>query len=377
MANPSNFRNPSDFGPLLLRFRPRARPSPTAPSRQTGTASPMSEARSSVERTRHRSGSLQSVRGRLRPRRGPWSGFVEPDSVHRLTEYAEVMVRLLGDRVGSWVTINEPLVYAAIGYLLGTFPPGQKLAVRSFFCVTHHLLKSHARMMEAGRAISPHSEFGIAESQIRVMPHREDNPRDAAAAARMDALINRLFIDPITHRTYPDALSRIARNRLPRGWEYDLETMHAPMDFVGINYTGKRYRHAPFRRFVTAKTVDDHTVGSSALWEVHPGGLGVLLRRLRDEYGNPKKQSLPRTDTLCPKSTGRSSRMTRESSICTTTLRRFIRRSRTEFDTKVTFSGLSWTISNGILDSACGDSFAQITRPKSERGEKAHIGIAI
>ena len=33
------------------------------------------------------------------------------------------MFEAFGDRVEWWCTINEPAVYASIGYILGEFPP--------------------------------------------------------------------------------------------------------------------------------------------------------------------------------------------------------------------------------------------------------------
>ena len=54
------------------------------------------------------------------------------------------MFDVLSDRVEWWCTINEPAVYASMGYVLGEFPPG----VRSFKKtrqVSLNLMRAHAQ----------------------------------------------------------------------------------------------------------------------------------------------------------------------------------------------------------------------------------------
>src|SRR5262245_61823681 len=51
--------------------------------------------------------------------------FLAPDAAERFVRYATHAVEELGDLCDFWCTINEPNVYALIGYVVGYFPPGR------------------------------------------------------------------------------------------------------------------------------------------------------------------------------------------------------------------------------------------------------------
>ena len=63
-----------------------------------------------------------------------------------------------------WCTINEPMVYASQGYLLGRFPPGKR-SVRAMFRVAEQLLRGHAAAYHAIKAVAPEAEVGFAKHQ--------------------------------------------------------------------------------------------------------------------------------------------------------------------------------------------------------------------
>ena len=51
---------------------------------------------------------------------GAW---LTPEVIGLFERYTEVVVNELGDLVSDWVTINEPNVYLAQGYIMGDWPP--------------------------------------------------------------------------------------------------------------------------------------------------------------------------------------------------------------------------------------------------------------
>ena len=59
----------------------------------------------------------------------------------------------LGDRVGTWMTVNEPWVQAHLGYRLGVHAQGRASAADAFRAV-HHLMLAHGlgarRLRDAG-----------------------------------------------------------------------------------------------------------------------------------------------------------------------------------------------------------------------------------
>ena len=216
-------------------------------------------------------------------------GFTNEESVRHFAFYARTLLDRFGDRVRRWITINEPMVFTAKGYLTGISPPGRKYDLKGFCRASHHLLKAHAETVTLAHSVFPEVEIGIAEAQLHIKPWRPNLRRDVEAAITMDALLNRMFIDPITKGSYPEQITAKAAGKLPVGWERDLESMNPPVDFIGLNYyTGPKCKFALLRPLFHVREVKDPAAPRSPMWEIAPEGIYELLLRLRDEYGNPR-----------------------------------------------------------------------------------------
>jgi beta-glucosidase len=199
------------------------------------------------------------------------------------------MARELGDVVSSWITINEPAVVAFLGHAEGVKAPG----VRDWptaVAVSHHLLLAHGL---AARAISeerPGAEVGISLNLAPVYPDTS-SPEDTAAAERLDGHLNRWFLDPLLRARYPEDMVELYERELgpfEALREGDLETIAAPLPFLGVNYYSPLHVRADASRVpLGAATVRKGEVRTAMGWEVVPEGLHELLSRLRDEYGNP------------------------------------------------------------------------------------------
>jgi beta-glucosidase len=215
-------------------------------------------------------------------------GFTHRESVEHLEFYAGAVFAALGDRVKNWITINEPVSYALMGYLFGEYPPGLRWHPRPAFAVSHHLLLAHARLVRTLRQSVRQGKIGIANHQLYVTPLRPGHPGDVRAARLVDAAANRLYMEPLFLGRYPEeAVQRFGRF-LPRGWEKDLQAMREPGDFLGINYYNRAsYRAATLLPLLHGREVPTPGTQRSAMWDVDPEGLRVLLARVREEYGNP------------------------------------------------------------------------------------------
>jgi len=69
-------------------------------------------------------------------------GWFNRDTASAFADYAEVVVRWLGDRVDWWVTLNEPWCSAYLGYGIGKHAPGI-YDQQSAYTAAHHLLLAH------------------------------------------------------------------------------------------------------------------------------------------------------------------------------------------------------------------------------------------
>ncbi len=213
--------------------------------------------------------------------RGGWT--VRETSEH-FAAYASQVVERLGDRVKDWATLNEPLCSAWIGHLEGRMAPGLTdltAAVRA----SYHLHLGHGLAVQAIRAASSDARVGIVNNLSPIEP-ASTSEADLAAARRADGHINRWWLDPILGRGYPQDMVEEYGVELPVQ-QGDLETIAAPLDWLGLNYY--------FRQIVTADPdgtaphARQVSVPGARLthmdWEVHAEGLEQLLLRLTEEYG--------------------------------------------------------------------------------------------
>ena len=214
-------------------------------------------------------------------------GFRERASVDHFLFYGETLFREFGDRVKHWISLNEPIVYAIQGYVIGDMAPGYKRNLKGMFHATHHLLLSHAKLNAILHKSVKDAQIGIAEAQIWTKPLRPNLKRDRNAADLMDNLINRLYIDPVTKGKYPEKLLAKTAKHLPKAFEEDLKEMGNTCDFIGINYyTSQSYRYSLFTPLIHAREVPTPGYKRSAMWEIYPDGLYNLLLRVKTDYGN-------------------------------------------------------------------------------------------
>jgi beta-glucosidase len=215
-------------------------------------------------------------------------GWASRDVAAWFGEYARIVARALGDRVGHFMTLNEPQIFSVFGYLTGEHAPGL-IDIPAFFAAAHHLHLAHGRAVQAIRAESSGAKVGIAEQIFPCYPATESE-LDVAAARRLDGVFNRWFLDALIHGRYPeDALSLFSFLPSPVR-ERDFDLIRQPIDFIGLNhYTRQIVRHdanVPLFELSTGGRLSGAEYTEMG-WEVCPPAFGEVLARLRTEYGNP------------------------------------------------------------------------------------------
>ncbi|MBB6475309.1 GH1 family beta-glucosidase [Sphaerisporangium rubeum] len=228
-------------------------------------------------------------------------GWASRDTAYRLADYARVVYERLGDRVGTWMTVNEPWVSAFIGYGIGAHAPG-RTSMADAFRAAHHLLLAHGLTAQALRADGA-ATIALMLNLAPVMtpgqvndPAAELSPEDAEAVERVDALLNRQFLDPALRGEYPARLLPMIERTAGLGHirDGDLTTIKQPVDLLGINYyTPCVVRYGPGEPANAAYpgTEDIEFCGAYAPttamgWPIVPTGLSRMLERLtRDHPG--------------------------------------------------------------------------------------------
>jgi beta-glucosidase len=213
-------------------------------------------------------------------------GWLNRDSAHWFSEYAHVAFRAFDDRVPKWVTLNEPWVITHEGYVAGAHAPGHR-DIHEAPIVTHNLLRAHGAAVQDYRACGGKHEIGLVVNLEPKYP-ATNSPEDVAATERMDAYMNRQYLDPVFFGSYPEELSEIYGD----GWQRDFPAadwplIQTPFDFLGINfYSRSVVRDAPDLPLRSARVRQAASVHTEMDWEVFPDALTRVLVWIKDRYGN-------------------------------------------------------------------------------------------
>ena len=231
-------------------------------------------------------------------------GWANRDTAHRFADYANDVYSALGDRVQHWTTFNEPFCSSLLGYASGVHAPGRQ-EPRAAVAAIHHQHLAHGLAVTQLRERGA-QQLGITLNLSNSIPRDPADPVDREAARQFDSLQNRIFLEPLLLGAYPqDTLADLAPFGLHEVIRNgDLETISAPLDFLGINHyhddlvsghpdtTGADGHAGGSGRQIASPWIGaEHiTFPSRGLprtamdWEVNPDGLRTLLVRLGEEY---------------------------------------------------------------------------------------------
>ncbi|MEM9831214.1 MAG: GH1 family beta-glucosidase [Bacteroidota bacterium] len=213
-------------------------------------------------------------------------GWTNRDIVGWFTEYVALVVSRYQDRVVNWMVLNEPMVFTGAGYFLGIHAPGKR-GMKNFLSTVHHASLCQAEGGRIIRGLLPSAYIGTTFSCSLVEPHTS-HPRDVRAAQRVDALLNRLFIEPSLGKGYPmdqlSFLSRIEKYVRPE----DEKKLAFDFDFIGLQcYTREVIRYSWSMPYIFARQVSPQKRGVPTTlmgWEVYPDSIYRILQLFHQRY---------------------------------------------------------------------------------------------
>ncbi|HST64416.1 MAG TPA: GH1 family beta-glucosidase, partial [Mycobacteriales bacterium] len=222
-------------------------------------------------------------------------GWPVRDTAERFADYAALTHAALRDRIANWTTLNEPWCSAFLGYASGNHAPGRTEPAAAL-AAAHHLMLGHGLAIAALRDQDPAARLGITLNLHPIGP-ASPSEADADAARRVDAVSNRIFLDPLLRGAYPADLRQdvAAVSDLDHVRDGDEKTIAAPIDLLGVNY----YRRTIVRAggppdsspvWVGSSEVEEVGTGRPTTemgWEIDPTGLYDMLTRLQRDYGIP------------------------------------------------------------------------------------------
>ena len=208
-------------------------------------------------------------------------GWTNRSIVDWFTEFVTVCAKSFGDRVKHWMVMNEPSVFTGAGYFFGIHAPG-KTGLRNFLPAVHHATLCMAAGGKALRNLLPDAEIGTTFSCSYIEPY-SDRPKDINAAKRADALINRLFIEPVLGLGYPMADLSVLKGMEKYILPGDLDNLKFDFDFIGLqNYTREVVKYSFFTPYIQATLVkaEKRNVPLTDMrWEVYPPAIYYILKK--------------------------------------------------------------------------------------------------
>jgi beta-glucosidase len=220
-------------------------------------------------------------------------GWLNRDSADWFAEYTKVVVDKLGDRIASWMTLNEPQCFIGLGLQTAVHAPGDKLNFKEVLLAGHHALLAHGKAVQAIRARIPGARVGWAPVGAPKIP-RTDSIADIDAARQATfetegktVWSNSWWNDPVFFGRYPEFELAQFGDDVPEPRDGDMETISQPLDFYGANiYNAQTVEAGPDGKAIEIP----HPIGMARTlyhWPVTPEALYWGPRFFHERYGKP------------------------------------------------------------------------------------------
>jgi beta-glucosidase len=199
-------------------------------------------------------------------------GWEAPETIARFTRFVRRVVEALGEYCDLWCTINEPNVYAVMGYVEGVFPPGQsdsKVALR----VIRNLLAGHAAAYREIHAVQPGARVGLAHHMRVFDPVNSRSSLDRRAARASDRMFNQAILTALTKGRWMRPLG------FGLAWK-----LRRTLDWIGLNYCTRDIvafdRTQSQSLFGSRRHADGAELLDEGYGEFYPQGMFRCLKRI-------------------------------------------------------------------------------------------------
>ncbi|MBV8485296.1 MAG: beta-glucosidase [Verrucomicrobia bacterium] len=206
-------------------------------------------------------------------------GWTNRDTTGWYTDYVIAVAEKLGDRVGHFVMLNEPMVSSYLGHFLGLHAPGMK-SKEAFLSAVHHLNLAAGQGLTALRTQGGDWQLGTIVN-MGLAPQIEG--ADLEAAKLHDEILFWPFLDPLLLGHYPESVDPLIAPYVRAG---DFQLIQHPVDFLGVNYyfpervVADSQAAFGFREVPPPDKVPKTAMG----WEIRPASFTDTLMAIKDRY---------------------------------------------------------------------------------------------
>ena len=205
-------------------------------------------------------------------------GFANENNIRFFVRYVAHAVQNLHDLCDFWITVNEPNVYTALGYVLGSYPPGK----HDLACakrVIRNMLQAHVEAFYAIRRLQPEAQIGYCLDYRLFDPAHTHSPLDRGLA-----WLHETFFVWSTLQAAETGRFTFPLNMLIAPIEYSAGTR----DYHGVNYyTREMVRFNPTipsemfaQRYALPGSVYSDPGRDNGLEEIYPYGLYRVLKSI-------------------------------------------------------------------------------------------------
>ncbi len=217
-------------------------------------------------------------------------GWTTRAIIHWFSAYVDFCTKEYGKKVKHWIIINEPMTFVGLGHFTGYHAPA-KTGFQNFLKAAHHVTLCNAI---GGRIVRKNVENSVVGTAFSCSVVKPVNNRifNRKAAKRVEALLNRFFLEPALGLGYPtDIITGLnAINKYFK--EGDDELIKFDFDFIGLQYYFRVVtRFSLFPPVLFASEVPPHkrTKKLNAMGlEVYPKGLSKVLKFYNQYHGIKK-----------------------------------------------------------------------------------------
>ncbi|XP_049866281.1 lactase/phlorizin hydrolase-like [Pectinophora gossypiella] len=239
-------------------------------------------------------------------------GWANPNIVDWFGDYARTSFELFGDRVKSWITINEPQIVCMNGYGGVSKAPLLNQSGTADYLCTKNILMAHARAYHIYNEEFRASQGGEIAITLNARWYYPDSEEHAAVADEANEFHWGLFAHPIFSDVgdYPaivkeniaekSAAQGYPRSRLPELTPEEITYLKGSSDFFGLNHYSSYivYRNESTKDYYPSPSYwddknviiyqkDEWRIGESDFTMAVPRGFYSLLTSIREKYNNP------------------------------------------------------------------------------------------
>ena len=232
----------------------------------------------------------------------PWTlhekgGFHNRAVIDWFRAYAGIVFRALGDRVDTFITMNEPFYDLFFMDIIADNVRNRRQPMditsaqwAAQVPALHNLYLASAAAVGEFRTVGRPGTIGIALPLSPTIPLDAANSDDVAAARTWDTFFNRWPLDAALAGTYAEDVIATLKKLAP-GFslsDADRAALAADrVDFVGVNFYAPAYCRRNDARPLGVEWGMNPDPVPAFNGPVRPNALYELLMRIRNEYGNP------------------------------------------------------------------------------------------